>query len=58
VRTADKKDHLDCTADELPSYLPVENKENYGVINAANLKLAHAMLDSGRTIATTVLEGF
>jgi zinc-binding alcohol dehydrogenase family protein len=33
-------------------------KENYGKINAANLKKAHAMLESGQTIGKVVLEGW
>ncbi len=32
--------------------------ENYGTINAANLKRAHGDLESGRTIGKIVLEGF
>ena len=33
-------------------------KEHYGVINAENLKRAHAMLESGKSIGKIVLEGF
>ncbi len=33
-------------------------QENYGKINADNLKRAHAMLESGRTIGKVVLEGW
>ena len=33
-------------------------KENYGTINAANLKRAHAMLELGKTIGKIVLEGW
>ncbi len=33
-------------------------REKYGTIKAENLKLAHAMLESGRTIGKIVLEGF
>ena len=32
--------------------------ENFGRISAANLKRAHAMLESGRTLGKIVLEGF
>jgi NADPH2:quinone reductase len=32
--------------------------ENFGPINAANLKRAHAMIESGRTRGKVVLEGF
>ena len=32
--------------------------ETYGVINAENLKRAHAMLESGRTVGKIVLEGW
>ena len=32
--------------------------ETYGVINAENLKRAHAMLESGRAVGKIVLEGF
>ena len=32
--------------------------ENYGKINAANLTLAHAALESGTTVGKIVLEGF
>jgi NADPH:quinone reductase-like Zn-dependent oxidoreductase len=32
--------------------------ENYGTINAANLKRAHAMLESGTARGKIVLEGF
>jgi len=32
--------------------------ENFGAINAANLKRAHALIESGRTIGKLVLEGF
>lgn len=32
--------------------------EHYGTINAANLKRAHALLESGRAIGKVVLEGF
>jgi NADPH:quinone reductase-like Zn-dependent oxidoreductase len=32
--------------------------ENLGAINAANLKRAHALLESGRTRGKVVLEGF
>jgi zinc-binding alcohol dehydrogenase family protein len=32
--------------------------ENFGTINAANLKRAHALLESGRTKGKIVLEGF
>ena len=33
-------------------------QENLGVINAANLRRAHAMIESGRTRGKIVLEGF
>lgn len=33
-------------------------REHYGPINAANLRRAHAQLESGRTIGKIVLEGF
>lgn len=33
-------------------------RENVGPINAANLRKAHGMLESGRTIGKVVLEGF
>ena len=33
-------------------------QENYGRINAANLRRAHAMIESGRTRGKIVLEGF
>lgn len=33
-------------------------REHYGSINAANLKKAHAMLESGKSIGKIVLEGF
>lgn len=33
-------------------------RENVGIINAANLRKAHAMLESGKTIGKVVLEGF
>ena len=32
--------------------------ENYGVINAVNLKRAHALLESGKSRGKIVLEGF
>lgn len=32
--------------------------ENFGPINAANLKRAHALIESGRAIGKLVLEGF
>jgi NADPH2:quinone reductase len=32
--------------------------ENFGSINAANLKRAHAMIESGRALGKVVLEGF
>jgi NADPH:quinone reductase-like Zn-dependent oxidoreductase len=32
--------------------------ENLGTINAANLRRAHAMIESGRTRGKIVLEGF
>ena len=32
--------------------------ENYGVINSENLKRAHLMLESGKTVGKIVLEGF
>jgi NADPH2:quinone reductase len=33
-------------------------QENLGTINAANLRRAHAMIESGRTRGKIVLEGF
>lgn len=33
-------------------------KTNVGPINAANLKRAHALLESGRTLGKVVLAGF
>jgi zinc-binding alcohol dehydrogenase family protein len=33
-------------------------RENLGAINAANLRRAHALLESGKTIGKVVLEGF
>jgi hypothetical protein len=33
-------------------------RENVGAINAANLRKAHAMLESGKTIGKVVLAGF
>jgi NADPH:quinone reductase-like Zn-dependent oxidoreductase len=33
-------------------------QENLGKINAANLRRAHAMIESGRTRGKIVLEGF
>jgi zinc-binding alcohol dehydrogenase family protein len=33
-------------------------RENVGAINAANLRKAHALLESGKTIGKVVLEGF
>ena len=33
-------------------------QENLGVINAANLRRAHAMVESGRTRGKIVLDGF
>jgi NADPH:quinone reductase len=33
-------------------------REDYGPINAANLKRAHAALESGRSIGKIVLSGF
>jgi NADPH2:quinone reductase len=33
-------------------------QETLGVINAANLRRAHAMIESGRTRGKIVLEGF
>lgn len=32
--------------------------EHYGIINAANLKRAHALLESGRARGKIVLQGF
>jgi NADPH2:quinone reductase len=32
--------------------------ENYGVINAENLKRAHALIESGKAVGKIVLEGF
>ena len=32
--------------------------EHYGAINAANLKRAHAQIESGTTLGKIVLEGF
>ena len=32
--------------------------QNYGTINAANLRKAHAAIESGTTIGKIVLEGF
>jgi hypothetical protein len=33
-------------------------RENVGTINAANLRRAHELLESGKTIGKVVLEGF
>jgi NADPH:quinone reductase-like Zn-dependent oxidoreductase len=33
-------------------------KENFGTINAANLKAAHASIESGKAIGKSVLVGF
>jgi NADPH:quinone reductase-like Zn-dependent oxidoreductase len=32
--------------------------QNYGAINAANLKRAHAVIETGKAIGKVVLEGF
>jgi NADPH2:quinone reductase len=32
--------------------------ENFGPINATNLKRAHALIESGRALGKVVLEGF
>jgi hypothetical protein len=32
--------------------------QHYGTINATNLKKAHALLESGKSIGKVVLEGF
>jgi zinc-binding alcohol dehydrogenase family protein len=52
-------DLLDQVADLIDAgLLHTTMKENYGGINAANLKRAHAMLESGKTIGKVVLEGW
>jgi NADPH:quinone reductase-like Zn-dependent oxidoreductase len=52
-------DLLDEVADLIDAgLLRTTMKENYGGINAANLKRAHAMLESGKTIGKVVLEGW
>jgi len=39
-------------------YVKTTVGENLGTINAANLRAAHATLESGRSIGKIVLEGF
>jgi alcohol dehydrogenase len=50
---------LDATADLVDrGVLRTTLNEQYGTINAANLRRAHAALESGRTIGKIALEGF
>jgi zinc-binding alcohol dehydrogenase family protein len=39
-------------------FLQTTASDNYGTINAANLKRAHALIESGKSIGKIVLEGF